>query len=57
MKKYKRIYVSEDFAKLLRKSAVDEDLDLIEYTDKLAKFNNPIENFKKKRNGKYDFRF
>jgi len=57
MKKYKRIYVNEDFAKLLKKSAVDENLDVIEFTGKLAKFDDPLECFKKKRNSKYDFRF
>jgi len=53
MVKVKRIYVSSNFAKALKKIAVDQDKDLIKYTEEIS---DAWQEDKKKKT-KYNFKF
>ena len=55
--KIERMYCSPDFKKMIRKQAIEEDLDTISFTRKLALENNELPHENKKKNVKFNFKF
>ncbi len=56
-KKIERMYVHPDFKKMIRKQAIEEDLDTLSFTKKLALENDENNFNRKNKNAKFQFKF
>ena len=54
-----QIWVDSSFKKMIKKKAIDADMNIISFTRKLAQDNEEEENYlnKKKKNVGFDFKF